>query len=41
MRDVAGVLATNLPVWRNGVAAPPSASLSIQRTADAEPFLQP
>lgn len=24
MRDVAGVLATNLPVWRNGVAAPPS-----------------
>jgi len=24
MRDVAGVLATNLPVWCNGVAAPPS-----------------
>lgn len=24
VRDVAGVLATNLPVWCNGVAAPPS-----------------
>jgi regulator of RNase E activity RraA len=24
MRDVAGVLSTNLPIWCNGVAAPPS-----------------